>query len=337
MDPDRSARQRFLDAMALRPHAAPPLFDEGFRDDVIERWRRDGLPDPGILASRFRYDPRERVTLDTGFRPGLEGRMPCDEPLASLRSRLDPEHPARLPEDWQARCAAWKVRESVLELFVHSGFFLTQGADIWDRVHRALLMTHDEPGRLRDVMQAVSDCAVALIQRMANSVTPDMAIFSEPISGPDRPLLGPRMYRELVLSTYVPIIGALRECGCPVIVFQTYANSRALLPAVVEAGFNCLWAVESGASASSATGPGPMDYREIRREFGRDLRLIGGIDLDVLRTDTDTIRRTLRDLVPPLLADGGYIPLADGRIRADIPLPNYLAYREELERIVDGA
>ena len=76
-----------------------------------------------------------------------------------------------------------------------------------------------------------------------------------------------------------------------------------------------------------------MDYRDLRFEFGRDLGLIGGIDLDVLRRDKDAIRREIEAKVPPLLEDGGYVPLADGRVREDVPFENYTYYRRLLERI----
>jgi hypothetical protein len=77
-----------------------------------------------------------------------------------------------------------------------------------------------------------------------------------------------------------------------------------------------------------------MDYLSIRREFGPDLRLIAGIDTDALRGDEEMIRREVEEKVLPLLASGGYVPLADGRIRAEIPYENYVYYRELLAQTV---
>ena len=74
-----------------------------------------------------------------------------------------------------------------------------------------------------------------------------------------------------------------------------------------------------------------MDYRDLRHEFGHDLRLIGGIDLDALRQSKEAIRREVEEKVPYLVADGGYIPLADGRIRKDILFDHYIYYRRILE------
>jgi hypothetical protein len=77
-----------------------------------------------------------------------------------------------------------------------------------------------------------------------------------------------------------------------------------------------------------------MDYRELRREFGRDLRLIGGIDLDILRQGQDAIRREVEEKVPALLSGGGYIPMLDGRVRADVPFQNYCHYKRLLEKTI---
>jgi hypothetical protein len=76
-----------------------------------------------------------------------------------------------------------------------------------------------------------------------------------------------------------------------------------------------------------------MDYRSLRKEFGRELRLIGGIDLDALRENKEAIRREIEEKVPPLIAEGGYIPLADGRVRQDVPFENYIYYRQLLEKV----
>jgi hypothetical protein len=66
------------------------------------------------------------------------------------------------------------------------------------------------------------------------------------------------------------------------------------------------------------------------------LRLIGGIDLDALRRDKEAIRREVEEKVPPLLADGGYISMADGRVRADVPFENYVYYRKLLEKVTQA-
>ena len=134
------------------------------------------------------------------------------------------------------------------------------------------------------------------------------------------------MYREIVLPSYDPILEVLKRRGVETIIFVFWATPRLLIPAILERGFNCLWAYEAN--------PQDMDYRDLRREFGRDLRLIGGIDLDVLRQAKDAIRREVEEKVPALLADGGYIPMLDGRVRVDVSFENYVFYKCLLEKLI---
>jgi hypothetical protein len=76
-----------------------------------------------------------------------------------------------------------------------------------------------------------------------------------------------------------------------------------------------------------------MNYLDIRREYGRNLRLIGGIDSDSLRHSQQEIYHSIMSIVPSLTLDGGYIPLADGRVREDVPYEDYLFYRRLLESV----
>jgi hypothetical protein len=136
------------------------------------------------------------------------------------------------------------------------------------------------------------------------------------------------MYRQVALRSYQPLMDVLKQNGVETIIMRSYANIRVLLPDIINAGFNCLWACECS--------PEGMDYQELRREFGSELRLIGGIDIDVLRRGKDSIRQEVTKKIPPLLEQGGYIPLADGRVREGVSYENYRFYRKLLEKVVIG-
>lgn len=137
--------------------------------------------------------------------------------------------------------------------------------------------------------------------------------------------MSPEMYEKFVLKSYIPVMDVLKRHGVNVVIFRTFGNSRILIPKILKYGFNCLWVCEVNIEA--------MDYRNLRREFGNDLKLIGGIDLDALRKDKENIRREIETKVPDLLSQGGYIPLADGRVRQDVPFENYVYYRQLLKKI----
>lgn len=320
-----TSRERFRATMRGGRPDHVPYFEEGLRDGVVERWRREGLPADADLAKMFHIDRRERLPIEIAPRPALKKWPTSRRGLRALRSRLDPNDPGRFPEDWAKRVKAWRRCDDVLELFVHRGFFLTMGVGGWSTFERAIYQLQDAPDLVREILDIHAEFAVRLVKRVLGEVRIDFASFSEPIGGNDRPLLSPEMYEKFVLSSYQPILDALREGGVETIVYITYANARALIPNVLRRGFDCLWACEVNVDA--------MDYLALRREFGHSVRLIGGIDLDVLLQDKAAIRREMKAKVPPLLAQGGYIPLADGRVRENVPFENYVFYRRLLEEL----
>ncbi len=316
-------RQRFAKTMAFGRPDRVPYFEEGLRGDVLEQWHKQGLPAGADLAEMFHFDQREQISLAMGFRPPPKRWPSSRRGLAALRRRLDSDDPARLPRDWSQRVKAWARRDGLLELPIHSGLFLTLGVEDWLRLEEVLLLLAERPEQAAEMMAIYGDFAARMARRVLEEVEVDFASFSEPIAGNCGPLISPETYARVVLASYQPILEVLRRHGVQTIVYVTYANPRPLLAGVLEAGFNCLWAVEAQREA--------MDYRELRRCFGRRLRLIGGIDLDVLLGSRADVEDEILSKVPPLLADGGYIPLADGRVRENVPLANYLHYRRLLE------
>ena len=249
-------------------------------------------------------------------------------PVPSWRccgAALIPLTDARLPADLAVHARAGKDRDYALMLRVHRGFFLSMGVYDWRRFREVIYLLVDEPQVVRESMAIQGEFAARLAERVLQRVDVDAVVFSEPIGGNERPLISPQMYDEFVLKSYEPLLAVARQYGVETVIFRTYANARVLLPALLKRGFNCLWACEVNIAA--------MDYRELRREFGRDLRLIGGIDLDALRRGQEAIRREIEEKVPPLLAEGGYVPLADGRVREDISFDNYAYYRRLLEKV----
>lgn len=320
-----TSRERFRETMRYGAPDRVPYFEEGLRDDVLACWHEQGLPRDADLAAMFHIDRRERLPVNLEPIPPMERPLTSRADFEELRCRLDPDDPRRLPDDWPARVAAWRSRDHVLELQLHRGFFLSMGVGGWRTFEPVVYLLHDDPSLVHDILDLYGDFGARMAQRVLAEVDADCVIFSEPIGGNDGPLLSPQAYEEFVLASYQPILDVVRRHGVQTVCMITYANARALLPGMFRAGFNCLWACEVNVEA--------MDYLSLRRRFGRGLRLIGGIDLDVLLADKAAIRREMARVLPPLLAQGGYVPLADGRVRANVPLEHYRYYRQLLERL----
>jgi uroporphyrinogen-III decarboxylase len=323
-----NSRERFLETMRYGKPDRVPYFEEGIRREVLREWRKQGLPKDTDIAQLFPSDQREVIEVDLEPQPKFTKWPRSRSDLKELLRRLVPYGRGRLPRGWTQKVRKWKTRDYPLMLRIHRGFFLSMGVYDWSRFSELMDLVIDDPEFVREAMKIQGEFAAGLAERVLKDVVVDAALFSEPIGGNYGPLISPQMYEDMVLTSYEPVLDVLQKYNVETIVLVTYANARALIPSMLKWGFNCLWACEVNIEA--------MDYRELRHEFGRDLRLIGGIDLDTLRRDKEAVRREVEEKVPPLVASGGYVPLADGRVRADVPYENYVYYRELLEKVTHG-
>jgi hypothetical protein len=323
-----NSRQRLRETFSYGRPDRVPYFEESIREDVISSWHRQGMPKDADPSRMFPADRLEELEPDLEPRPQLVSWPGSVGGLARFRRSLDPDTPGRFPGDWHAQVRRWRARDHVLMAEVHRGFFLSMGVDGWGRFSRVASLLRDKPRLVHGYMEIQGDFAARMAEKLLREVEIDAAVFSEPIGGNTGPLISPRMYEEFVLTSYEPVFDVLASHNVEIVIFRTYANARLLLASCLKRGFNCLWASEVNTAE--------MDYRDIRKEFGRDLRLIGGIDLDALRHGREAIRREIMEKVPPLLDSGGYVPLADGRVREDVPYENYVYYRELLAEVTRG-
>jgi len=323
-----NSKQRFLETMQSGQPDRPPLFDEGQREEVLEAWRLQGMPDGALLSELFAIDERDEIEPDLYPSPDLEPWPTTLDALDALKDALNPDDPARLPEDWDTCVRGWADRQHIVMLRVHRGFFQSIGVNDWRRFYQMMLLVKDDPRLVHKMLEIQGEFNARMTERVLRDVQVDAAVFGEPIGDNTGPLISPRTYRELVLPTYQPVLEILHRYHVRTIILRAFANIYPLIPDLLKAGINCLWVVEVRALE--------MDYPRLRSEFGHDLRLIGGLDLDVLREDKESIQRELEEKVPLLLEQGGYAPLLDGRVREDVPWENYCYYRELLERLCSG-
>lgn len=325
-----NSRQRFLETLAFRSADRVPLFQEGMRKGVFRIWKKQGLESEAALMSRFHYDQREEIEPNLYPIPTIQRWPKTVDDLQDFRRHLDPQVRNRLPRHWTHKVRKWRTRDSALILNVHIGFFQSMGVEGWRRFEDAIHLTIDQPQLVRGMMKIQGEFAASMMERILQDVEVDAILISEPISSTHGPLISPDMYEDFVLSSYDPLLDGAEKFGIENIILRTYSNSGKLIPSIMKTRINCLWACECNHPS--------LDYRFLRQEYGNRLKLIGGIDRDVLLGDQMRIRDEVETKVPPLMEQGGYIPLLDGRIREVVPFANYVYYRKLLEALViEGA
>jgi hypothetical protein len=240
--------------------------------------------------------------------------------IPDFRARLDANHPQRFGREWVEQGLACRDREVIRILRVHHGYFQSMGISDWDRFENVITLMAEDPEFVLRFMRMYGEETAQILKFALHKQNVDAAYFNEPIGGKNGPLISPEDYKKFALNNYKPVLDLLRDHNVTNIIFMSYSNVRKLLPMLIDSGFNCLWSCE--------TDHPDMDYRSIRGEFGKNLRLIGGIDLKILEQDQKTMAHIIDETVTPLLAQGGYIPLANGRIRKNILPEKYILYRQ---------
>jgi hypothetical protein len=313
-------RERFQRIIRGEAVDRPPLLDEGVREEVIENWHREGLPPGQTHLEIFGLTPHERVGPDLTYVPSYFGRI-LDLSDRDYTSAFDVSA-RRFPPDWNETAKRLENRDHIVCIWASRGLFQALGVGDWPTLERALVGTIKEAARIRSRLEMYGDFCARMLGMTMRDVDPEFIYLSEPISDNEGPLISPAMFEEFMIPVYQKIITTATDYGCENILVSTYGNTTRLFPAMFQAGITMLWISEAAEAPE-------LDYRNLRRQFGPLLGLIGGIPLSILRAkSTDQMRDRVQEIVAPLLQSGRYIPLAGGRIREEIPWTIYQRYRE---------
>jgi uroporphyrinogen decarboxylase len=107
------------------------------------------------------------------------------------------------------------------------------------------------------------------------------------------------------------VYSVLHVCGC----------AAPAAPDLIECGLDCLESLQ----------PEAMDIYKLKKEYGGDLRLWGGLGAQSVLPfgSSDEVRREVKRLKEEMGRGGGYILAGAKGIREEVPLDNVIAYLEE--------
>ena len=225
------------------------------------------------------------------------------------------------------RLPGWKQRQHVLILGVNCstlGFYWR--AREWMGTEGVSYAWYDQPGLMHEMMEFIAEFTIEVSRPVLAEVTPDYIFINEDMAMKNGPLLSPRAYRTFIFPHMRRLVDFYKRSGVPYVIVDTDGNSEPLIPLLMEAGVDGLWPLERASD---------MDPLLIRRKYGRDLRLWGGVDKRELTKDKAAIDTHLRSLAP-LITDGGFIPTVDHLVPPDVPLENFYYYMEQKQRLLRG-
>ncbi len=364
-------RERYRRVMAFQPVDRVPNFELCLWGQTTERWIREGMPEtvsgnffPG--EPYFHLDVRDFVPLDIGMDPPFayevleederylvarhangivtkalkEGtvrgtRLCMDQYLAhpvtdrasfaAIKARYDPLSPARYPADWAAKVAAWRTRDYPLFLLHNGTFGLYSWLRSWVGTEEISYLFYDEPALVDEMLEFATEFLLALVERALRETDCDSFNFFEDFAGKGAALISPTLFRKFFLHRYQRIISRLKAAGIAHIWLDSDGDVFSLIPLLLEAGVDCLWPLEQ------ASG---MDPRRVRKAYPH-LALAGGIDKMEIAKGRAAIDAEVYAKIPPLVEQGGYLPILDHAVPPDIALDDFTYYLEVKSRLLE--
>jgi uroporphyrinogen-III decarboxylase len=191
-------------------------------------------------------------------------------------------------------------------------------------VERLCMLFYDDIAFVEEMMDATADFLIAMMGQILDHTDVDVFGFWEDMAYKAGPLISPAMVRRYMLPRYRRVAEFVRSRGVPFISLDSDGDISSLIPIWLDAGINVLYPFEAQCG---------MDVVEVRRQYGRDLRLWAGVDKRALAWGPAAIDREL-ERVRPLIEEGGYVPAPDHGLPPDVPFANYCYYMRRLREIM---
>ena len=178
-----------------------------------------------------------------------------------------------------------------------------------------------------DMVEDMVETACVLVEDALDQLLPhldfDFAAGWEDICFKNGPIVSVDFFRNVVVPRYKRIHRKLQAAGISLWWVDCDGDVRPLLPYFLESGINCLFPFEVNGCAHPA---------ELLNQYGRELRIMGGVDKIELAKGPAAIKRYLETLVP-LVERGGYIPFCDHRCPPNVKPADYLYYLDLKEQM----
>ena len=311
---------------------------------TVARWRREGLPQNVPPAEFFNFE-FERIGADLSLRFPTEVLEETDEyrihrdangrtlknwkertstPMLidyTIKTREDWEqHKNRLSPDrsrinWEAMEQAYKRANEQGKFFCYSGGAGYQASTGKIQPDYMLELMITDPEWIKDVIDAGVNLTLGQFQMLIDEGYKfDGYWCSDDLGYRNALMFSPRVFRDLVMPAHKRLCDFCHEHGI-LTILHSCGNFNEVVPDLIEAGWDCLQPLEVKAS---------MDVIELKRKYGDNVALMGGIDVRVMADGTDEeLEAEVGNKISIAKENGGYIYHSDHSVPDNVSFPRY--------------
>ncbi|HHV63375.1 MAG TPA: hypothetical protein GXX51_12165 [Firmicutes bacterium] len=309
---DRFARVPFGVSSATNP-LVPPFVDEFIREEGAFEIRRN---QEGVIYRLFKGGTQ--TMMPQWLRYPISGR----EDFAEIRKRLNPDSVDRYPIDLQDFAQTIATRDYPIGVWAGSLFGWIRN---WMGLEGISYALYDDLAFVEEMMEYITDFMEAILNKLLIQIGPvDFALFWEDMACKSGPLISPKHFRMLMVPRYERLTALLRRYGIDIILVDCDGDCEPLIDLWLEGGVTGIYPLEVAAG---------MDPVVLRKRYGKDLMMIGGIDKRALAKGRKEIEAEVIPKIEFLADAGGWIPSVDHLVPPDVPLKNYLYYLQLVREI----
>lgn len=358
-------RERFNKTMHFQKVDRGINMEFGYWDETVEKWYSEGLsedlkyipkaPDAGKqdpLCKFFGIDMQWRGCFvnfnNNGPMPAFEEKVLAEDEesvtkrtaegtvfriskkMASIphyikfpietkedwkeyKLRFNPNSKSRYPDNWDEMVERYRNRDYPLGININGFFGQLRNLMGFENLSYAW---HDQPDLIREVCEFWADYSIKVSQRVFEEVELDFVHFWEDMAFNHGAMVSPKHFRQFLTPAYKKVIEFIKNHGIDVIIVDTDGLIDELIPLFLEVGVNGILPIEI------AAGNDPIAWR---KKYGKDLRMLGGIDKRALARCKKDIEDELKK-ISVLISKGGYIPALDHLVPPDVSLDKFKFY-----------
>ncbi len=356
-----NSRERLVNTFLFKPVDRAPRIEWPIREATMRRWISEGYPEGVSQTEYFKLDePMAGIPVNMGMLPPFterlieqQGRYKIwQDELGALRKDFaDTEHPGFVTRTWlkfavsnRSEFDALKFRYQPAQPERYGADFSARIAELnggtrathlsipylfwtardWVGFENLCLMFYDDPELVTDMFEFITDFCIENLRPVIDGMDVDFVELKEDMAYKHAPMISPEMFRRFMAPNYRRLIDFVKSHGAKLVYVDCdgYPGDE-LIADWLDCGVDAISPCEIAAG---------NDIAHLRAAFPR-LGLFGGVDKRALARGHEQIDRELAK-IPALLERGGYVPHIDHAIPYDVPLSNYLYYREKLDRII---
>jgi hypothetical protein len=182
---------------------------------------------------------------------------------------------------------------------------------------------YDYPKMVEDMVETACQLVEHALDQILPHIVFDFASGWEDICYKGGPIVSVKFFKNVITPRYKRISDRLHAHGIDLWYIDCDGDVRPILPAMMEGGVNCLFPFEVNGCAHPS---------ELFKKFGKELRIMGGVDKIALGSGRAAIDAYMQTLIP-LVERGGYIPFCDHRCPPNVDPDDYLYYLDLKEKM----